>query len=87
MVYISPANSSYTINNAATGPGYQTTWEILQCKLEKYKADSNICLIDDFNSHTGTLDDFIRNDDDKFTDVPTWYNEDRDSKPSANQDI
>ena len=87
VVYISPANSSYTINNAATGPGYQTTWEILQCELEKYKADSNICLIGDFNSHTGTLDDFIRNDDDKFTDVPTWYNEDIDSKPRANQDI
>ena len=87
VVYNSPANSSYTINNAATSPGYQTTWEILQCELEKYKADSNICLIGDFNSHTGTLDDYIHDDDNKFTDVPTCYNADRDLKSRSNQNI
>ena len=84
IVYISPSNSSYTVNNAMVND--QTTWDILLDELLIHKINSNVCLIGDFNAHTGQLKDYIDNDDDKFLILPDDYNADAEPAARSNCD-
>ena len=73
IVYISPINSSYT-KNVLDSPF--KTWEILNEELTKFKLLYNVCLVGDFNARTGTLPDYVVNDDDKHVDLPLNYSVD-----------
>ena len=85
IVYISPSNSSYTANN--TMENDQTTWDILMDELLVHKTNSNVCLMDDFNAHTGHLKDYIDNDDDKFLILPDDYSADAEPVARSNCDV
>ena len=49
------------------------TWDILVDELAKFQSDYNVSLVGDFNARTGSLPDFIYNDDQRYLDLPDDY--------------
>ena len=72
VVYISPANSTYTKSLS------ETVWAVLEDELTQFNNNEQILITGDFNAHTACLPHYITNDDDKFTPVSDNYIADTD---------
>ena len=70
IVYISPNNSTYTKGLT------EQVWDIIEEELLQFVDNEQITLAGDFNARTGSLPDYIVNDDDTFCPVPDIYSAD-----------
>ena len=80
ILYISPSN--YTRTKNMTEP----VWDILEEELMQFNNNEQILLTGDFNAHTGSLPDYIVNDDELFCPVPDQYMVDSEMYPRMNCD-
>ena len=83
VVYISPVNSSYTVN--VLQHEYET-WDILIDEITKFRHKYQLCLTGDFNARTGAKPDFIVNDGVAFHDFPDNHGDDSASCLRNNED-
>lgn len=67
VVYVSPVNSSYTLKHDSS------VWDTLSLDIDKFQNMGKVILVGDFNTRTGSIPDYIQNDDDNFTPVPDSY--------------
>ena len=80
VVYISSINSTYAKSLA------EPVWDILERELLQFENNEQILLAGDFNAHTGSLPDYIVNDDDVFSPVSNQYIADMEMNPRINCD-
>ena len=80
ILYISPSNSNRTKNMT------EPVWDILEEELMQFNNNEQILLTGDFNAHTGSLPDYIVNDDELFCPVPDQYMVDSEMYPRMNCD-
>jgi exonuclease III len=67
VMYISPINSSYSLRQDIS------VWESLSADIAKYQLKGKVMLMGDLNTRTGSLPDFVQNDDGQYTPVPDSY--------------
>ena len=80
ILYISPSNSTRTKNMT------EPVWDILEEELMQFNNNEQILLTGDVNAHTGSLPDYIVNDDELFCPVPDQYMVDSEMYPRMNCD-
>jgi hypothetical protein len=67
VAYVSPINSTYSLRQDVP------VWDTLALEVDKYQQKGKVILVGDLNTRTGSLPDFIQNDDEQFTPVPDSY--------------